>query len=133
PFYFANFQAFGNPVWPLLVSAANGAVPYADQVAAAWTVRMTGRYEPAYVAARVGEVVSSPSIFPLAFGLVLLIPLSLRARNARYRSAAILGALYLVLWLIMEPRLFPRYILLLLPVGALLFVPALDGLWCRPR
>ena len=36
-----------------------------------------------------------------------------------------------VLWIAMEPHLFPRHILLLLPIASLLFVPALDGLWLR--
>ena len=36
-----------------------------------------------------------------------------------------------ILWIAMEPHLFPRHILLLLPIASLLFVPALDGLRSR--
>jgi hypothetical protein len=133
PFYIANLEGFGNPFWPLLAPAINGVASYADQVADAFTVRMTGWYQGGYIVARIGELVSTRSLFPLALGLVITIPLSMRTRDVRYRPVAALGVLFLALWVIMEPRLFPRYVLLLLPAGALLFVPAFDWLWSRPR
>jgi hypothetical protein len=94
---------------------------------------MTGWYEPSYMVARFGELISTPSLFPIALCLVLVIPVAIRSKDVRYRTVAVLGVLFLALWVFMEPRLFPRYVLLLLPAGALLFVPAFDGVWARPR
>lgn len=133
PFYVANFEGLGNPVWPLLVPAINGVASYADQVATAFTVRLTGWYEPSYIAARVAELVTSRSLFPIALCLAVIVPLAIRDRDVRYRRVSAFGLLFLALWVTMQPRLFPRFVLLLLPVGALLFVPALDGLWSRVR
>jgi len=131
PFYFANLTGLGNPVWPLLVPAINGTSVYANRVAAAYTARMTGSHDLAYVLLQVRDLISTPSLIPLAAILVSLIPFSLRTRDDRYLRVAFLGTLFLALWLAMEPRLFPRHVLLLLPVGALMFVPGLAGLWSR--
>jgi hypothetical protein len=131
PFYLANLRGFGNPVWPLLVPAINGTSSYANRVAAAYTTRMTGSHEPAYVLRYVLDLILTPSLIPIAAILLALIPLSLLTRESRYKRVAVFGALFLVLWIAMEPRLFPKHVLLLLPVGSILFVPALERLSSR--
>lgn len=131
PFYLANLRGFGNPVWPLLVPAINGTSAYANRVAAAYTAWMTGSHDPSYMFRHALDLILTPSLIPLAVILIALIPLSLATREPRYRRLAFFGTLFLVLWIAMEPRLFPKHVLLLLPVGSILFVPALDGIWSR--
>ena len=131
PFYFANLRGFGNPVWPLLIPAINGTTAYANRVGAAYTRWMTGSHTAPYMFHHVFDLISTPSLIPLAASLLVLIPLSLATRENRYRRVAFFGTLFLVLWVVMEPRLFPKHVVLLLPAGAILFVPALAPILSR--
>jgi len=133
PFYIANLRGLKNPVWPLLVPEINGTASYADRVAAAYTATMTGSHDPAQLIQRAWELFSTPPLLPLALILVLIALAALVASDVRYRRVAILGTLFLVLWVAMEPRLFPRHVLLLLPLGPLLCVPLLDRFTRWPR
>jgi 4-amino-4-deoxy-L-arabinose transferase-like glycosyltransferase len=133
PFYVANLNDFGNPVWPLLVPFINGTTSYADQVAAAYTQAMTGPRDPLYALHQLWALVRTPSLVPIPIAVLLIVPLGFRGTSSALRRVAWLGLFFLVLWVVMEPHLFPRHILLLLPVAALLFVPALAGLWSRER
>jgi hypothetical protein len=133
PFYLANWKDFGNPVWPLLVPSINGTAAYTDRVAASYTSAMTGSHDPSYILGQMWDLVTSVTIAPLAFMLLLIIPLSIRDSDQRFRRVSALGLLFLLLWILMEPKLFPRHVLLLLPLGAILFVPAFDGALLRER
>jgi hypothetical protein len=126
PFYIANARGLGNPVWPLLVRQINGTSAYADTVAVRYTDAMTGTHEPAYMAHQAWELVSTPSLFPIAAIVIGIIVACIGTRDARFRRVAMLGALFLLLWVIAEPKLFPRHVLLLLPIVAILFVPVSD-------
>ena len=120
PFYFANWKDFGNPVWPLFVPSINGTAPYADRVAAAYTAAMTGSHTPFYLLHQLWELVTNVTLAPLAALMILIVPISIRAKDRRFKSVAFLGSLFLLLWILMEPKLFPRHVLLLLPLGAML-------------
>ena len=133
PFYIANLNDFGNPFWPLLVPSINGTASYVNRVAASYTAAMTGSHNPSYMLGQLWDLITSVAIAPLALVLLLIIPLSIRASDRRFRRVSALGLLFLLLWILMEPKLFPRHVLLLLPLGAVLFVPALDGALLRQR
>jgi hypothetical protein len=126
PFYIANARGLGNPVWPLLVRKFNGTTEYADKVAVGYTDAMTGTYDPGYMARQAWELVSTASLFPIAVIVVGIIIGCLAIRERRFRRLAMLGALFLLLWEIAEPKLFPRHVLLLLPIAAMLCVPLSD-------
>jgi hypothetical protein len=126
PFYIANARGLGNPVWPLLVRQLNGTTEYANRVAVGYTDAMTGAHDPGYMARQAWELVSTPSLFPIAVIVVGIIIGCLAINEGRFRRLAMLGALFLLLWEIAEPKLFPRHVLLLLPIAAMLFVPVSD-------
>lgn len=127
PFYVANLRDFGNPVWPLFVREINGTLDYANRVAALYSTSLVGQYDFRAFVVRFLELITTPLVLPLALVLVLLVPASLASPAARYRRVAIFGTLILVLWAIAQPRLFPKHVLLLLPIGALLAAAALEG------
>ena len=122
PFYLANLSAFGVR-WPLLVSRINGTGAYANRLAADYTANLTGPHDPATIMFRLGELVASPALFPLAIVLTATVLLSLRAREEGSRRLALFGVLFLCIWVVMQPRLYPRNILLLLSLGPLLVAP----------
>ena len=127
PFYFANWKDFGNPVWPLFVPSINGTAAYADRVAAAYTAAMTGSHNPTYLLNQLWDLVTNTALAPLAALLILIVPLSIRAKDRRFKRVAVLGSLFLLLWILMEPKLFARHVLLLLPLGAMLSVWVMHG------
>jgi len=126
PFYIANLQAFRNPFWPLLVPEINGTYAYADRVAARYSASLIGHHDLRALVVHFIELITTPYLFPLALALTLLVPASLAARKPGYRRVAMFGSLILVLWALAQPRLFPKHVILLLPLGPLLAVAALE-------
>jgi hypothetical protein len=127
PFYLANLRAFGNPLWPLFVPEINGTNAYADRIAALYSASLVGRHEFRAFIAHFIELITTPLVLPLALVLVVLVPASMLSESPRNRRVAIFGSLILVLWAVAQPRLFPKHIVLLLPLGPLLGVAAIEG------
>jgi hypothetical protein len=120
PFYLANLATFGNPVWPLAVHAGGVASSYADIVAARYTRSLSGSFSPGIVIWGITRLFTTPELAPLPVAIVLILAASVtRGRRSINRLVAF-GAAFLMLWIIAQPRLYPRFILLLLPVAALL-------------
>jgi hypothetical protein len=126
PFYIANLRDFRNPFWPLFVPEINGTHAYADRVASLYSASLVGRYDLRTFAAQFVELITTPFLMPLALVLVLLVPASLALRAPRYRRVAVFGSLILVLWALAQPRLFPKHVILLLPLGPLLAIGVLE-------
>lgn len=126
PFYLANLQAFRNPFWPLFVPEINGTHAYADRVASLYSASLVGHYDLRAFASHFIELITTPFLVPLALALVLLVPASLVLRTPRYRRVAVFGCLILILWALAQPRLFPKHVVLLLPLGPLLAVAACE-------
>jgi hypothetical protein len=127
PFYIANLNDFGNPFWPLLVPEINGTNAYTDRLAALYSASLVGQYDLTAFGLHFFELITTPSLVPLALVLVFLIPASMTSHTPRYRHVAVFGSLILLLWAMAQPRLFPKHVVLLLPLGPLLAVAALDG------
>jgi hypothetical protein len=127
PFYIANLKDFGNPVWPLFVPQLNGTEAYADHVASIYSASLIGQHDLRVFLMRFIELITTPLVAPLAAVLVLLVPASLVSRPPAHRRVAIFGTLILVMWALAQPRLFPKHVILLLPLGPMLAVAALDG------
>ncbi|MEO7684031.1 MAG: hypothetical protein ABIU86_08855, partial [Gemmatimonadaceae bacterium] len=128
PFYIANLTDFGNPFWPLFIPQINGAHTYGDRVASLYSASLVGQYDVGAFTVRLIELITTPLVLPLALILVLLVPVSALSRgDPRYRRVAILGSFILILWALAQPRLFPKHVILLLPLGPLLAVAAFEG------
>lgn len=120
PFYFANLATFGNPVWPLAARAGGVASSYADIVAADYTRALSGSFSPGVVIWGITRMFTAPELAPLPVAIALILVASLRSGRRHINRLVAFAAAFLVLWIIAQPRLYPRFILLLLPVAALL-------------
>lgn len=119
PFYISNYRAFGNPVWPLMISASAAGSSYADGVAREFSDSLTGDFAPLHVAEAFWSLVSTAYLLPLAILILVTIAVALRTRNQQAAVVARFGAAFFSLWFLMAPLLYPRFVLLLLPVAAL--------------
>ncbi len=127
PFYVANLTGLGNPVWPLFIPAINGTGAYADRIAAAYSRSLTGSYDAPFMVRKFGDMLLTPSLFPLALLLVAIILASVWTRDVRYRRIAIFGTLFLGFWGLVQPRFFPKQVIIVLALGPLLAAPAIEG------
>jgi hypothetical protein len=80
----------------------------------------------------VWELFFTRASFPIAFVCLALILVGLFLRN-QFRRVALCGALFLIVWIVAEPRLYPKHILLLLPIAALIVIAIVDGIAEWPR
>lgn len=126
PFYVANALTFGNPVWPLLIARPSAATSYADVVAYDYSLFLTGSRAPADVAQSVVELFTTYILFPLSIVIVGAIAAALLSRTRATRIWGAFGGSFLLLWFAMQPRLYPRFVLLMLPV-ALLALGVMSG------
>jgi hypothetical protein len=131
PFYWFNWRAFHNPVWPIAVPLFNGAGHYADRVAAFYTASLTGHLSVGEVAMGIFNLVRRPDVFPLPLFLVILpiVYLIWKPFGVRY-VVAILSAFF-VLWALSQPVLFYRYSIMLTPMVVVGWAAALRS-W-RPE
>lgn len=124
-FYVANFAAFGNPVWPLLVTPSAAGASYANEVAFAFMRGYSSSPGPDFRLDNAIALIRSVDMAPIPLAIVGLIIVSLVAARMRARHVALFGALFLLLWELMSPRLYPTHILPLLAVGPVLLAAAI--------
>jgi len=118
PFYVANLRTFGNPVWPLGI--AHGATSrYADVIGAAYTRSLGGDLAIRTVWSGLARMFTTPELIPIPAAVILLLLASMRSGRASVNRLVMFGFAFLTLWVIAQPRLYPRFIVLLLPVAAL--------------
>jgi hypothetical protein len=132
PFYLANLQSFGNPFWPLLVPQINGAHAYADRVVSAYSASLVGQYDLRAFLFHLIDLITTPFLVPMALVIVVLVPASLALPRGPHRRVAAFGSLVLVLWAVAQPRLFPKHVLLLLPLALLLAIASAEALSLGP-
>ena len=130
PFYIANARNFGNPVWPLFIKANAPGGAYMDQVAFLYSGSLTGQYRPGPFAAAIVTLFTTKFLFPLAIVIVAAIIFAAVKRRSHGNVPGWFGVMFLVEWAAMQPLLYPRFVLLMLPVAtlctALLLKPLLD-------
>ncbi len=122
PFYIANALAFGNPVWPLMIGLGGDAATYADIVAAGYAKALRGDYGLGEIATATRRVLFGSVNFPLALVVAACVGFGFRSRVAVGRRVAWFAAGFFGLWLLTQPRLYPRFIILLVPPAAVLLV-----------
>jgi hypothetical protein len=130
PFYVSNYSAFGNPVWPLMVSKAAARQSYANLMARDYSESLTGSYAVRDVVESMWTLVSTPFLFPLVIVMAVVVGFSLRIREREPRVVSHYALAFGVLWLLMAPLLYPRFALLLLP-PALICTGFLFEEWMR--
>ena len=117
PFYVANHVQFRNPVWPLFIDLGPGST-YADAVANTYSRSLTGSYTISGFLHSLIGLATTAFIFPLGFVLPAIIIGCLFLRRSASRLAGFFGAIFLAEWAAIQPSLYPRFVLMMVPVGA---------------
>ena len=124
PFYVMNEISFGNPVWPLLIDPQAAGTTYNDIVAYTYSRSLIGTFKPGDVAESVATLFTTTFLFPLQILIPLVIVAGAFVRHTGGRLLGVFGLIFLIEWFVMQPLLYPRFILMMLPValicGALL-------------
>jgi len=118
PFYFMNQKWFGNPVWPLLIEPSS-TMSYADTVAYTYSKSLSGSYSLKDYAEGIWTLLTVPFLFPLAILIVGSIGIAAIRKGREIQALGLFGALFLLQWAIMQPLLYPRFVLMMLPVAVL--------------
>jgi hypothetical protein len=120
PFYIANLCAFGNPVWPLLITRDAAASSYANSVAASFISDFALSPEPGVRLANAVQLFTNLDLAPIPVVFLIVIAVTLWIGDRGHRYVALFAAMFLLLWELMSPRLYPTHILPLLPAGPIL-------------
>jgi hypothetical protein len=118
PFYAANEKWFGNPVWPLMIGQSPK-MSYADKISYYYSLSLSGTHSPGDYWFGISRLMTVPYQFPLGILIVGTIVIAALRRGREIRLLGLFGALFLIEWAIMQPQLYPRFILLMLPVAVL--------------
>ena len=113
-----NQRWFGNAVWPLLMSPREGNSSYANLVAWFYGRSLTGDHDAATLISGAWNLLTWPRLFPLPILIIALIVAAAIVRG-RARPLGWFGLLFLGLWAVMQPSLYPKFVLMLLPAAAL--------------
>jgi hypothetical protein len=138
PFYLANLLFFGNPVWPLFVRQINGVDTYTNRIANRVNESLTGTFQPTDVLVAVRGLLLDPLVAPLPIALLLLCALTIFVRITAVRRLGLFAATLAVVWFCMQPSLYPRFVVLFVPLillGIPLILDAILGhhLFVRAR
>jgi hypothetical protein len=117
PFYIANGMHFGNPVWPLFIDPHATNATYMDNVAYLYSGSLTGARRLAPFADAIVTLFTTRFLFPLAIVIVGAIIASVIRRRNESHPLGWLGVIFFVEWAAMAPLLYPRFVLLMLPVA----------------
>jgi hypothetical protein len=128
PFYIANEVRFHNTVWPLFIDLKAAGASYADTVAYTYSKSLTGSYAPQAAAHAILDLIRTPYVFPLAIVIPAIIAAACVRQNSRARAAGWFGLIFLAEWWLIQPLLYPRFILLMVPVAVLCAALILDAI-----
>jgi hypothetical protein len=119
PFYVANELRFDNPVWPLFINVKAAGATYADTVAYTYSRSLNGSYHAKSFVEGIVALVRTRFLFPLGILIPSLIVVAALNRRTLARALALFGVIFLLEWVLIQPLLYPRFVLLMLPVAAL--------------
>jgi hypothetical protein len=130
PFYIANLVWFGNPVWPLLVRPGGSSA--ADRVALVLAQRASEPFALGWLPLGVYRLAIDVTVFPIPWLVAAAVIAGWCTPSTR--RVAVFVTCYLATWALVEPALFPRFIVFLVPVIPLLAAGALAQVSAdRPR
>lgn len=120
PYYIANLTAFGNPVWPFLVSRRAAEVFYQSAIARGYSDAMVAGVSPGAFLNQLVSMAKPSSEFPIAGAILVVCIAGLfsRRRSARALSTAVL--FFALAWIPSWPVLYPRLVLPAIGVGLLI-------------
>lgn len=119
PFYIANELRFDNPVWPLFINLKAPGATYADTVAYTYSRSLNGSYNVKSFGEGIVTLARTPFLFPLGILIPSVIVVAAFTRRTLSRLVAFFGVVFLVEWVLIQPLLYPRFVLLMLPVATL--------------
>jgi hypothetical protein len=119
PFYFVNARFFGNPVWPLLINPTASHAAYADVVALSYTRSLSGSFNAETISYGLRRLVTTPFLIPMPVLVAGIIAAAVVVRQRSVKAVGWFGAVFVLLWLALQPLLYPRFILLMVPVAVL--------------
>ena len=123
PWYAMNWMQFGNPVWPLHPPAHPAT--FANAVARAFADSWSGPLTPDFLLRSLWALVTDPLAFPLpllVFGAIAVACASARRKSSTLWWTAVFAIAYVATWMIAQPMLFPRFILYVVPVAAIVWL-----------
>ena len=115
PFYVVNYVAFANPFWPLLVAKLNGLQLYADRVADNVNRSLSGVYTVSGFLHSFRALLTDPITFPIPLLALLSLSSPIWSRDRAVRVSALFGGLFVFVWAVVQPALYSRFILVLVP------------------
>jgi hypothetical protein len=115
PFYVVNFLAFRNPFWPLLIPRFNGLELYASRVAENVNESLTGHLTMTELVRSARLLVTDQLAFPTPLLALASLASPLWSRDTTVRTLALFNAAFLCLWALVQPSLYPRFSILLVP------------------
>jgi hypothetical protein len=92
---------------------------YADTVAYVYSKSLSGSIHPADYAAGLATLFTVPYLFPAAIVIVGAIVVAAVRKGREIQTLGLFGALFLIEWAIVQPLLYPRFVLMMLPVAVL--------------
>jgi hypothetical protein len=104
-------------VWPLLIDPHRPGATYADLVSYTYSQSLIGTFHPSQVVDAVTRLFTTWFLFPIPILVVSLIAAAVIVYGTGARLLAVFGAIFLVEWFLMQPLLYPRFVLLMLPVA----------------
>lgn len=122
PFYIANYFAFRNPVWPLFAGHSLAESSYSNTVASSFASAFAAPLDMRARVANALHLFTNADMVPLPLLLICLVAFTLWKGDSRHRYVALFAAMFLALWELMSPRLYPTHILPVLAVVPILLV-----------
>ena len=129
PWYAMNWNASGNPVWPLHNFGRVGAT-YVDRVGSSFTRTWSGHRTPIQWMRSLVALVIDPLAFPLpllvaAAAVAGMVSRTIRRLVTGARSLSLLTIAYLFVWAFAQPLLYARFIIYMLPIALMISLPVI--------
>jgi hypothetical protein len=115
PFYLANAVRFGNPVWPLR-SPSTGGADYVGRVGAFYSNSWHGTLSIPDVARAAYQLLVDRSTLPVPLLLIFVVASAFIARGPAApptRRVASFCLLFVAIWALAQPMLYPRFVIYL--------------------
>jgi hypothetical protein len=128
PFLIRNLHYTGDPFWPLLQDFFHVQKDYLYQVTKATADRWQGNIGPAALARSIVSLGSYSHIIPIIWVLWLGYYFTRFPSGLIYKGGTLL---YFCMWFLLQPKIYPRFAIYILPVVAIMGVSFCE--WCYNR
>jgi len=128
PFYIFNLINFKNPIWPLMIPLFNGLNTYANQVAAKCSGNPMGSFNIKIIIISIRNLLMTLGTFPIPILLACLIIASIIWKNIRNLKLTHFIFLFFLIWIFVQPTLYPRHILIIIVPIMVTCIPIINKL-----